>query len=204
MIKNIVLDWHGVLDLNSPMMLRKEFIKVFFKLLFTFNLSQAWHILAFGFDSYSKDIEDYSSNLMPPKDFWERIAKKTDPKVSNQIKKALMEIKPNLDLEKHLKSLSKKHRLYILSDCPLDKKILIEKRLPDLVFQKKFYSCDYKTTKRQKKFFQIFLEDTQLNPKETLFVDDSKKNIEIAKEFGLQTLWYKTNQSANQIFSKLS
>jgi len=204
MIKNIVLDWHGVLDLNSPMMLRKEFIKVFFKLLLTFNFSQAWHILAFGFDTYSNAIEDYSSNIMSPADFWEHISKKTDPKVSNQIRQALMEIKPNIDLEKNLKSLSKKHKLYILSDCPLDKKILIENNLPDLLFKEKFYSCDYKTTKRQKKLFQVFLEDTRLNPKETLFVDDSKKNIEIAKEFGFQTLWYKTNQNANQIFSKFS
>ena len=204
MIKNIVLDWHGVLDLNSPMMLRKEFIKVFFKLILKLNFVQAWHILSFGFDSYSKHIERYSSNTISPEKFWDYVTVKTDPQISNQIKHALMEIKPNKQLETHLKTLSRKFNLYILSDCPIDKKFIIEKCLPDLPFKEVFYSCDYKTTKRQKKLFQIFLEDTKLNPKECLFVDDSKKNIEISKEFGFQTLWYETLKSADQIFTRLS
>jgi len=203
MIKNIVLDWHGVLDLNSPMMLRKEFTKVFFQLILKFKFTQAWHILAFGFDTYSNVIEQYSANTVSPKNFWNHVEQKTDSLICNQIKHALMEIKPNAQLETHLKKLSRKFNLYILSDCPLDKKILIQKCLPDLPFKEIFYSCDYKTTKRQKKLFQIFLEDTNLNPKECLFVDDSKKNIEIAKEFGLQTLHYKTQASADQLTNML-
>jgi FMN phosphatase YigB (HAD superfamily) len=197
MIKNIVLDWHGVLDAISPMTLRHKFIKLFLQLLLKGKFSQAFQIILFSFDSYSPIVTDYAAGRMSPKEFWKYIHSHIDSQSANLFQNALMEIRLNTDLIKYLGSLNKKYNFYILSDCPKDKKQLIEKNIPStLNFTQKFYSCDFNTTKREKTLFTEFLKSTGLNPAETLFIDDSCANTKIASKFGFQTLCYKTKQPA--------
>jgi len=204
MINNIVLDWHGVLDTVSPMTLRYKFLRLFIKLILKAKFSQAWHILLFSFDSYSHIITDYSAGRMHPDDFWRHVESQTDPKTAKEFKSALMQVKLNHDLISKLQQIQSNYKLYILSDCPEDKKNIINKLLPKpLHFEQIFYSCDYKTTKREKHLFEILIQSESISPAQTLFVDDSPKNIKIAKQFGLQTLLYKTQASADQLTKKL-
>ena len=200
MIKHIVLDWHGVLDLVSPMTLRRKFIKIFFRLVFQAKFSQAWHILQFSFDIYSSSINEYAAGKISPVVFWSQVTTQLGSSLALDFRRALMEIKINTELIVFLKGLSNKYDFYILSDCPLDKKAMIEKSIPkDLKFKSIYYSCDFHATKRDHNLFKIFLEQENINPQEILFVDDSYKNIKIAKQFNIKGCLYRTNQSPRQL-----
>ena len=200
MIKNIVLDWHGVLDLISPMTLRSRFIKLFLKLIWRQKFLQAWHILKFGFDSYSPMVTDYAAGKVSGADFWNYVRQQTDADIAKAFHLSLMQVHVNQNLVEFLKPIQDSYNLYILSDCPLDKKPLIIDKIPsELHFKKLYFSCDYLTTKRDAKLFELFLAQENLNPAETLFIDDSFKNIKIAKTFGLQTKLFLTHKDASQL-----
>ena len=54
-------------------------------------------------------------------------------------------------------------------------------------FDKLYLSYQMKCTKPDPKIFKMMIEDSGINPSESLFIDDSKRNIDAAKECGLQT-----------------
>ena len=67
------------------------------------------------------------------------------------------------------------------------------------LFVKAWYSHDLGLRKPHPEAFQRLLEIEQLNPAETLFIDDSKLNIEGAEKVGLQTIWLKPPQSVTEL-----
>ena len=54
-------------------------------------------------------------------------------------------------------------------------------------FDKIYASYEVGATKPDKKIFEFMIEDSEMIPSETLFVDDGKKNIEIGEELGFKT-----------------
>ena len=52
------------------------------------------------------------------------------------------------------------------------------------------FSCDVGVTKDDSRLFEILIEKTGLKPKEILFIDDEKKNVQTAKKFGIHTVFY--------------
>tara|TARA_Y100000310_G_scaffold124700_1_gene123452 strand:- start:66265 stop:66882 length:618 start_codon:yes stop_codon:yes gene_type:complete len=61
-------------------------------------------------------------------------------------------------------------------------------------------SCDIKKMKPYKNYYQHCLKQLRIKPNELLFVDNSKNNIETAKELGIQTIHFK---SPNQLKREL-
>ena len=53
-------------------------------------------------------------------------------------------------------------------------------------FRYKFYSSDLKYTKLEIESFKSVISKAEINPKETLFIDDMPKNLELAREAGIQ------------------
>lgn len=53
---------------------------------------------------------------------------------------------------------------------------------------KMYLSYQIGYTKPDPRIFEFMLEDSGMNPEETLFVDDGKANIERGKELGLHVL----------------
>lgn len=51
-----------------------------------------------------------------------------------------------------------------------------------------FISGDLKEIKPKPEIFQKFLEKTNLNPNEAIFLDDQKENLEMAQKFGFNTI----------------
>lgn len=47
-------------------------------------------------------------------------------------------------------------------------------------------SCDYKTSKPDKKIYEILFEKYNIKPEESFFIDDKKTNIEIGNELGMK------------------
>ncbi len=96
-----------------------------------------------------------------------------------------------------LKSLKNNYRIFLLSNTnalhiEYIHNILQEKfALPDFtpLFEKVYYSFQYRLRKPDSRFFQLILTENNLNPEETLFIDDTQQHIETAGKLGLQ-VWH--------------
>lgn len=56
--------------------------------------------------------------------------------------------------------------------------------------------------KPDRAIYQLLCERYQINPKEAVFLDDNVRNIESAKEFGLNTILFKNYQQAREELEK--
>lgn len=98
-----------------------------------------------------------------------------------------------------LKDVREKYNVYLLSNTnpsimkwALSKKFSPEGKSIDEYFDKCYLSYELGCAKPDKEIFEKIIADSGLNPAETLFFDDGKANIDIAKEMGFQV--YLTNQ----------
>ena len=95
-----------------------------------------------------------------------------------------------------LQKLNKKYRLFLLSNT---NQIHFHQYNKDLInqfgfglnslFEKAYYSFELGMRKPDTEIFEYALDDSNLDPFETLFIDDLDKNIETASRLGLNTIW---------------
>jgi epoxide hydrolase-like predicted phosphatase len=99
-----------------------------------------------------------------------------------------------------LKSISKKYRIFLFSNTnQIHYDSFIEKfemQHPgenfDSLFIKAYYSQNLGLRKPYPESFQAILDEQGLQANETLFIDDTIKNVEAAQELGLQTIHLKS------------
>lgn len=99
-----------------------------------------------------------------------------------------------------LKSISKKYRIFLFSNTnQIHYDSFIEKfgmQHPgedfDSLFIKAYYSQNLGLRKPYPESFQAILDEQGLQANETLFIDDTIKNVEAAHELGLQTIHLKS------------
>ena len=65
------------------------------------------------------------------------------------------------------------------------------------VFEKLYLSFELKSSKPGKEIFELLINDSGVEPSETLFIDDSAANIETGEKAGLHTLLYKVDEDLN-------
>jgi putative hydrolase of the HAD superfamily len=107
-----------------------------------------------------------------------------------------------------LKALQKTHRLFLLSNTNI---IHYQAYAPQLVtehglsfkdiFEKEYYSFDLGMRKPDTKIFEHVLEDSRLKPEKTLFVDDTKENIEAAESLGIKGVHIERNSGLKKLFN---
>ncbi len=108
-----------------------------------------------------------------------------------------------------LKRLGKKYRLFLLSNTN-------EIHLPEVMrmsahlngkkgfeklFERYYYSCRMGMRKPDREIFDKVCVDNNLETDTTLFIDDSKQNIEGADRAGLNTLHYSSKIELNDYFN---
>ena len=98
-----------------------------------------------------------------------------------------------------IKDLRKKYKVYLLSNTnpsvmkwARSKEFSAEGATIDEYFDKCYISYELGCAKPDKEIFEAVINDSGINPAETLFFDDGKANIEAAEELGFQV--YLTNQ----------
>ncbi|MCO6174030.1 HAD family phosphatase [Flavobacterium sp. NRK F10] len=71
-------------------------------------------------------------------------------------------------------------------------------------FEKTYFSFDIGMRKPDKETFRLVINNHNLTPKRTLFIDDKKENIESAKKLGFKT-WHlnPTSEDVTQLFEHL-
>ena len=105
-------------------------------------------------------------------------------------------INPPLEYKiQYIKSLRKKYKLFILTNnnpvimgwvCS-NGFLPTGDSLSDC-FDKIYASYEMKCTKPDLKIFRMMLDDSRIRPEESLYIDDSVRNLVSARELGLQTL----------------
>lgn len=108
-----------------------------------------------------------------------------------------------------LKQLSKKYRLFVLSNTnaihvPAFNKILEnvsgESKI-DAFFEKVYFSHEVKMRKPEREIYEHVLHVSQLKSEETLFLDDKKENLIAAQAVGIRTLQVTPENDLLSIFS---
>jgi putative hydrolase of the HAD superfamily len=69
----------------------------------------------------------------------------------------------------------------------------------DAFFNKVYYSCVVQMRKPEPEIFKKVLDDNDLKPHETLFIDDSPQHIEAAKLLGIQTLLFNPAENLREV-----
>uniref|UniRef100_UPI00404B0F6A HAD-IA family hydrolase n=1 Tax=Flavobacterium sp. TaxID=239 RepID=UPI00404B0F6A len=110
-----------------------------------------------------------------------------------------------------LQMLSNQYRVFLLSNADRTHIDRFEHKF-GVSFARDFYSCfekvyfsfEFGFRKPDLKAFQLIINNHNLTPKKTLFVDDTKLNIDGAKEVGLQT-WHldSIHEEVTQLSEKL-
>ncbi len=115
--------------------------------------------------------------------------------------------KENIDVLKRLKP---SHRLFLLSNTnAIHEKAFTEIMLRDFGknvlegnFEKIYFSHHIHMRKPDLEIFERVMNENNLHPEETLFVDDSMQHIDGAKKAGLQTLFVEKGKMIADLFVK--
>ncbi|MDG2343878.1 MAG: HAD family phosphatase [Flavobacteriales bacterium] len=107
-----------------------------------------------------------------------------------------------------LQELKKSFRLFLLSNTNEIHIDFFEKQMQEAgqletyynCFEKIYYSSRINCRKPDKECFKYVLKESQLEPKETLFIDDSIQHIISARELGINTHHLQENENINTIF----
>lgn len=66
------------------------------------------------------------------------------------------------------------------------------------VFEKLYLSFKVNASKPGKEIYEHLINDSGINPAETLFIDDSQANIEAGSQMGLNTLYYDVTKNLEE------
>ncbi len=187
MIKNIIFDLGGVIyDIRYE------------------NIPEAFARMGAGnlMEIYSKAkqtdfIDRYEEGLMSSDEFCEEIRRISEvPLTDEQIKEAWNAILIDVPASRvdFLLKLKERYNLYLFSntnqfnyDCftaHLNQKYGFD--FFDTIFKAAYFSHILHIRKPKAEGFQKIMQEQQLNPAETLFIDDSPQHIEGARRCGLQ------------------
>lgn len=193
--KNIIFDLGGVI-LNIDYSLTESAfvdlgIKDFEKL---FSQAKQKHL----FDLFDK-------GAISPADFRNEIKKHLNSHLQNDVideawNAMLLDLpKPRLDFLQKIKTT---HRTFLLSNTnqihidSFHNYLKTHFGLDNLLgyFEKVYFSYEIGMRKPDAEIFKLVLEENNLNPQETLFIDDSLQHIEGAAKTGINTCWLDTKK----------
>ncbi len=184
MIKAIFFDFDGVLTLNNSGTAQtckylSEKTGIDYDLLIE-SFKNLKLDLSLGYKKYS--------DILP------EVNKLINSTIDNQLlKKAFLSTPKNtpmFDLVKHLRS--KGYKTGIITDNPLERFDALEKAFDlNLIFDSMIVSSEVHSLKKTGPvIFKTALNSLDLKPRETVFIDNSVKNLEIPSKMGMNTIYH--------------
>jgi len=201
-IKNIIFDWGGVIteiDFDATINAFKkyginDFEKHYCKA-YQSELFQAHEIGKITPDKFREELR----KLIP--------VSVTDKEIDEAWFAMLLDTPPN-NLE-IIKSVKNEFNIYLLSntnaihvdmyDKIFEEKYNFKEKFRSL-FIKAYYSHEIGMRKPDEDVFEYILSDSDLDPNETLFIDDSIQNISAAKNVGIKTYHIEGDNSIEKLF----
>lgn len=197
-IKNVVFDIGRVLVSFEPLeylnkTYEEDLSNFLFKEVFS---SKEWLELDRGTISPLEAIEMISARTENKKEY-----KKYIGEVINGFSVILRPIKSSVGAVKLLKD--RGYKLYLLSNFHKDAfdQIVKENDFFNL-FEGGIISSDHKFLKPEKEIYELLIKNYDLTPEQTLFIDDTLKNIEVAEEIGFNTIHFKDGLNLYKLFNK--
>ena len=201
--KNIIFDLGGVILNINPELTLQEFARLSGRNVEEIKIvmHQRRNILE-QYETGEIDDVEFKKSL----DEFSKISV-TDEEFEHAWNKVLVDIPPErIDL---LKRLKKDHQLFLLSNTnhlhlKRFNQILEEstgiKNFTEL-FDKVYYSFMMHTRKPNTDIYQKVLDDNNLDPEQTVLLDDLDENLQGAAKLGIHTLRIKRNQLSLDLFS---
>ena len=184
-IKNIIFDLGGVILNINFKKTEEAFLQLGLKN-FSDHISQTY---------ISDFFEKYETGLIDDVEFVEGIAKLIgepidDDKIIAAWNALLLDFPP--ERIALLKKIKTKFRIFLLSNTNSIHLKEFQQRLFNLygvyledLFEKAYYSHAVKLRKPGAAIFELVLKENNLDPSETLFIDDTASNFEEAKKLGI-------------------
>ena len=200
-IKNILFDLGGVIiPINQELTFQSfaskcgwdiENVKVFFK--------------------KNDFLKNYENGTLSTEEFLNTIEQHlllSRHEIIDSWNKLLLEI-PHSRIEL-LKKLKQRYRIYLLSNTndlhiyAINNQLKTRNLQPlEQIFNKVYYSYKIKYSKPSVDAYQYVLRDAQMNPLETLFLDDSKENTEGAIKAGINSIHIDSTSNLETLFNDL-
>lgn len=203
-IKNIIFDLGGVvinLDFNATLTAFEQLGIKDFKNIYS-QLSQ------------SSLFDHFDKGTISEDDFFNGIKKQFQLKNSRQeLEKAWNAML--LDFPKQrieaLKKYKENYRIFLLSNTnethirEFHKTLHQNLGVRDLegFFEKVYYSCRTGMRKPDKEIFDLVLVENRLDPKETVFIDDTIHHVEGAKRAGINAVLLEKGEEFEQVLKKI-
>ncbi|MCD6598831.1 MAG: HAD family phosphatase [Bacteroidales bacterium] len=106
-----------------------------------------------------------------------------------------------------LKELAKTHRIFLLSNTNVQHEKIYSRMLKEVsglemkdLFEKYYYSHEVGLAKPDPAIFQLVLNENDLKPEETLYIDDSQQHIDTVQKLGMQGFLFPQNGDLKKIF----
>ena len=173
-IKNIVFDLGGVVFSRDPRKFEKEFIE-FFSYIMLPEMPHFWEEYDRGVSTYSRVIDDLAEYNHCDRELAEHNLRRSI--VTQE------EIPATKSLIADLKDAQ--YNLYVLSNMSLDFIEFLRTKEVYKYFDGEVVSCHEKVVKPDAQIYKILVERYDLNPEETLFIDDRRSNVEAAQNEGI-------------------
>ena len=173
-IKNIVFDLGGVVFARDPRKFEREFIE-FFSYIMLPEMPHFWEEYDRGVSTYERVINDLAEYNNCDRELAEHNLRRSI--VTQE------EIPATKSLIADLKDA--KYNLYVLSNMSLDFIEFLRTKEVYKYFDGEVVSCHEKVVKPDAEIYRILVDRYDLNPQETLFIDDRKSNIEAAQNEGI-------------------
>lgn len=173
-MKNIVFDLGGVVFMRDPKKCTEDFIR-FFSFVRAEQMPWFWN----EYDRGTRSLEEVKGDLCELNNC---DRKKVDEYLQLAIDKQEV-IAPTEALIHDLKAAG--YRLYVLSNMSKEYIEFLRKLPVFEYFDEQIVSCEVHLGKPNLKFYQHLLDHCNLNPDETIFIDDRKDNVEAGAELGI-------------------
>jgi glucose-1-phosphatase len=201
-IKNIILDWGGVITELHPQYTLEAFKNLGIPVDNEPGLyNQVFIPLELGMispDEFRNKIRQYTHNVL------------TDSMIENAWNLILGEL-PS-EIWNLMEVIHKQYRTFLLSNTNVIHQQYYFKYLEKKygtygyvhLFEKIYFSFRLHLRKPDSEIFDFVIRDAGINPRETLFIDDSEENIDTANSLGFSTVHLKKPLTLTDIFENNS
>lgn len=103
-----------------------------------------------------------------------------------------------------INKLKGKYKLILLSDYVREWRDYILENKPELsVFDYKYFSFQYKMLKKDEGIFKYIINDLQIRPEETIFIDDYESYTQKAQQNGIKGITFKNSKQLESDLKEL-
>lgn len=201
-IKNIIFDFGGVVIDIDPQLTLNEFVKLGFK-----NYEKLMsHVFV------DDIIAKFEKGILTPELFRKRLKEFLNINVSDQklddAWNALLFDIPRERIEV-IEKVKENYKIYLLSNSNeihydlfvRDLQLRFGYREFDDLFEKAYFSFDLHLLKPDPNIYEFVLNQHNMVPEETLFIDDKKENIDAAHNLGIKTYMLSKPERIRDIFT---